>query len=216
MTPGCALALALGLPDGRTLRSEVDAADAAEGGLLLERLAAPACALGAGASTVVEVDWALVELRADAATVTAGEPDYHADPAAFVASLVLTSRVRAASQCLLRTVGATAAPVGARQFVHVAVEALQAVSVVGVREADDEAPFTGWRIVPAWGVPPADAADGWRCGLHTVQELAALRPAWLAALCLPAGWAFRFAGRVLADAVAPDGTTHRLGLPVEV
>ena len=204
--------LALELSDGRILQAEADPAETAEGRALLRRLAAPAALLRAGETSIADVDWAVLQLRADERTVTVAEPDYHADPTAFVPSITLTSRVFAAERRLLRMLGVEGVPAGARQFVRVAADALQAVSVVGVRQADDEAPFSGWQIVPASTMPSADAAHG----LYAVHELAALRPAWMAALCLPPAWAFRFAGRCLVDAVAPGGTTHALGILIEV
>lgn len=117
----------------------------------------------------------------------------------------------AAQQRMLAALHVTAMPVEVDQFVRVAVEALQAPSVVGVRLADDEPVFSGWQIEPVPPLPPGDAGYG----LYTIGELAAAGVPWTIALCLPVGWAFRCAGGCLVDVVSPDGVTHALGIVFE-
>lgn len=114
------------------------------------------------------------------------------------------------SRELLQRLNVAAEPVGDEQYVHASNAALRAVSIVGVRRKEDD-PFTGWEIVAASEDPGAA-----QFGYSTVKELAAEHPAWLVALQLPVGWAFRFVGNTLVDCVSPEGVTHRLGIEVKL
>lgn len=123
--------------------------------------------------------------------------------------------LHAARQRLLAALGLAqgAAPADG-DYVRVAEAALQAEAVVGVR-GEDEPPLTGWQIEPAAVAAPAAGAAPMPHGQYQLRELARLRPAWLAALVLPAGWSFRCVGGELVEARAPDGTRHRLAITLE-
>ena len=122
----------------------------------------------------------------------------------------VAGRVAAAQQRLMAALKLHGAAPAAGDYVRVADAALQADAVVGVRR-EDEPPLTGWQIEPATLPIVADAPHG----EYQLHELAALRPAWIAALALPPGWSFRCVGREIVDAVAPDGTRHVLTITVE-
>ena len=102
-------------------------------------------------------------------------------------------------------------PVRAGQYVHVSQRAMHDPSVVGHRREGEGEPFTGWEIVSTREAPGSASF-----GYYTVEELAAQHPEWMAALHLPPGWSFRFAGHTLVDAVSPQGTTHTLKLAVDL
>ena len=201
--------LTLALPADRVLVAEVDPGHEAAGEMLLARLAAPASGLSAGESATVDVDWAPLRLRADERLVVAEEPEYGREGAPFHPSLTVTSALWAAEQRLIAELDLTPEPVTAMQFVHVSDEALRAGSVVGHRRERASGPFTGWEIVS-----PTDELEAASFGYYTVRELAARRPAWLAALSLPRGWSFRFVAETLVDCVSPAGETHAVGLSI--
>ena len=197
------------VPGGRVFVAHVDAGDEAVGRRLLERLEAPASALPAGGSVMVDLEWATVRLRATGKHVVADEPDYGLGGDRYHASLTLTARICAAQARLATRLHVTPAPVTATQFVQVSTAAMQDGSVVGHRCDDERDPFTGWTIVSS-----ADVLDEARFGYHTVRELARDRPAWMVALILPRSWSFRFEGDSLVDCVSRAGETHAIGLNV--
>jgi hypothetical protein len=197
--------LAVDLPAGRPLTTEVDEAHAARGHEVLTRLVESALALEDHATVDTELDWATVRLRAMPDSVIAEEPEYSRDPNRFVPSLSVTCRVFDQQQTVLRTVGIDGQPVAAHQYVRVSLAAMNSTSIVGYREADLEEPFTGWQLVSTEAPAEADAS-----GQYTVRELAEHRLAWIVAMVLPTGWSFRCVGNTVADAVSPTGQTYEL------
>lgn len=201
--------LAVDLPSGRSLLTEVDDSLTDCGRELLGRLVAAAATLAAGGTIDVDVAWTTIRLSATADGVIAEEPDY-AHPDRFTRSLSVTCRILDMQREVLRTVGAHGEPVTARQYVRVSREAMRSTSVVGYRDRDLEAPFTGWRIVSA------ASTDETEFGMHTVRELAACCLVWIVAMVLPVGWSFRCVGHTLVEAVSPEGQAHELLVSVDV
>jgi len=200
--------LELPLPSGSVLVAEIDDTDESAGRELLQRLAPSATSLHDGRFLEVDLDWTAVRLRARGHEVYVEEPDYRRNVADFAPTFVLTCRVFAAQQQMLQALRVKGLPVKAQQFVRVSNDALQSVSVVGVRRPESESLFSGWQIVST----ASDEAHG----QYTVRELSGNRLAWCVPLPLPAHWAFRFVGRSLVDAVSPDGKTHALNLSIDL
>jgi hypothetical protein len=203
--------LSADLSPGRTLVTDVDETLAACGRALLAELVPAARELPDGGEADVEVAWAAVRLRAAGDHVCVEEPDYSHDPSRFTSSLSNTCQIAGLQRELLRRVGADGDDVTANQYVRASSGAMQSISVVGHRHRD-MAPFTGWQIVSAGTTDP----EGGEYGQYTVRELAAHRLAWIVALALPAGWAFRCVGNTIVDAVSPQRRTHELKLSVDI
>jgi hypothetical protein len=109
---------------------------------------------------------------------------------------------------LLQTLAVGSQPVEESQYVHVSEAATRTPSVVGVRLAEEK-PFTGWKIVAT-----NESPDIAKFGYWTVREIQAEHPAWLVALVLPTGWAFRFTGDTLIDCVSQAGVRHVVKMSV--
>jgi hypothetical protein len=201
--------LSIDVSSGKLLVSDVDETQEACGRDLLGRLATRASTLSGEESVSVDIDWATLRLRANSRLVVAEEPDYLRDPKHFVPSLSITCLIFVAQQRLLRMLHVNDQPVKARQYARVSRDAIQAVSVVGYRHKEVEAPFTGWQVVST--MPPQERI--W--GLYSIRELTAQRLVWLVAMNLPTGWAFRFAGNTLMECVSPEGVTHELNFSVD-
>jgi hypothetical protein len=203
--------LSADLSSGRTLVTDVDDTLATCGRELLAELTSAARELSDAGVVEVEVAWAIVRLHAVGDHVFVEEPDYSHDPSRFTSSLSITCRIVDMQRMLLHRVGADGDYVTAKQYVRVSREAMQSISVVGHRH-HDVAPFTGWQIVSARTTDP----KGDDHGEYAVCELAAHRLAWIVAMVLPHGWAFRYVGNTLVDAVSPQRETHELNLSVDV
>jgi len=109
---------------------------------------------------------------------------------------------------LLQTLAVDSQPVEENQYVHVSEAAARMPSVVGVRLAEEK-PFTGWQIVAT-----NESPDTAKFGYWSVREIQAEHPAWVLALVLPTGWAFRFTGNTLIDCVSQIGERHVLKMSV--
>jgi hypothetical protein len=202
--------LAVDLPSGRPLTSEVDEAHAARGREVLTRLVESAGTLADRATVDIELDWATVRLSAAPDAVIAEEPEYARDPSRFVPSLSVTCRVFDQQQNVLRAIGIDGQSVAAHQYVRASLAAMNSTSIVGYREADREEPFAGWQLVSTEALADCDAS-----GQYSVRELAEHRLAWIVAMVLPTGWSFRCVGNTVADALSPTGQTYELLLSVD-
>jgi hypothetical protein len=200
----------IALASGKTLVGEANEAHAGSANGLLARLAEPAATLATGERIDVEIEWSTIRLCADAITVTASEPDYLHDPTRFLPSLAFTSGVLDAERKLLQALQLVGDPPLAASYARVSEAAMRAVSAVGFRHHERDRLFSGWQIV---GIEhgPKD-----QFGQYMPRELAALHPAWLAAMSLPAGWAFRCVGRTIMDCVSPEETTHVVMISLDV
>jgi hypothetical protein len=146
------------LPSGKLLASEVGEAQEACARDLLGRLAARASTLAPGETVSVYVGWATLRLSASSQLVVAEEPDYLNNPARFISSLMITCRVFDAQRQLREMLNIVEQPVSAQEYVRVSNDAMQAVSVVGYRHAENEEPFTGWQVVST--APPEEIKWG--------------------------------------------------------
>ncbi|TFV49620.1 immunity protein Imm33 domain-containing protein [Bradyrhizobium niftali] len=198
------------LSSGKTLVGEAGEEHAISARALLSRLAGQAAGLAPGESIDVEIDWSLVRLLADETNVTASEPDYHGDPKRFTPSLAFTCGILDAQRKLLQGLQLAGNPPDANSYTRIADTALHAVSAVGVRRAEPDRIFTGWQIVSTERGPDD------QFGQYRPIEFAARHPAWLAAMSLPPGWAFRCVGRTVLDCVSPDDVTHAVMISVDV
>lgn len=198
------------LESGMKLSAEVgeDCATTAAG--LLARLAPFAAGMHEGDTRIAVIDWATLRLHAASGEVIVEEPDFGGNPTQFQPWMVSTSRIFMRQKQMLSLLGITGVPTSADQFVRVAEDALHAVSVVGHREHATEAIISGWQLITA------NSSNNTRFAQYSVRELAALRPAWCAALALPPQWAFRFAGNTLMDCLSPGGQRHSLLLSIDV
>lgn len=197
-------------PSGAPLVTEVDESQAECGRELLRRLGAPAATLAGSGMVDVDISWTTIRLRATPDEVVAEEPDYAGDAGHFTPSLSVTCHILDVQRDMLLTVGVDGEAVAPDQYVRVSRDAMQSTSVVGHRQPDPEAPFTGWQIVSA------GTADEAEFGQYAVRELARARLAWIAPLVLPTGWAFRCVGHTLVDALSPQGQTFELLVSVDV
>ena len=109
---------------------------------------------------------------------------------------------------LLSLLGVEGRPVDESNYVHVSDSAERAASVVGVHIAD-QPPFSGWQILATTEAPALA-----KFGYCTVAELRDAHPAWLLALPLPAGWAFRCVGDTLIDCVFEGGERKVVNMSV--
>ena len=197
-------------PSGAPLVTEVDESKADCGRELLRRLAAPAATLSGGGTVDVDISWTTIRLRATADEVFAEEPDYAGGTGRFTPSLSVTCHILELQRDMLRAVGAEGEAVAAGQYVRVSRDAMHGTSVVGLRQPDPEAPFTGWQLVTA-GI-----SDETEFGQYAVRELAQSRLAWIVPLVLPTGWSFRSVGHTLVEALSPQGQTFELLVSVDV
>lgn len=188
--------VAWGLPDGRRLVAvaPMDAVDAADG--LLGELSFHAASVAPGEVREAAGQSWPVMLRGTRDVVIAG--DRLVDGSASSA-LVFSARLRALQMAIHQAVGAHVQPVAPTHYVRVVDDALHDSMVVCVRKPDD-APFSGWQIVPA--------VEDWasrRAGEYSVLELRPLRPHWLAVLSLPAGSSCTIVGSSLSRVRLPSG-----------
>lgn len=197
-------------PSGAPLVTEVDESKADCGRELLRRLVAPAATLSGSGTVDVDISWTTIRLRATADEVVAEEPDYAGGTGRFTPSLSVTCHILELQRDMLRAVGAEGEAVAADQYVRVSRDAMHGTSVVGLRQPDPEAPFTGWQLVTA-GI-----SDETEFGQYAVRELAQSRLAWIVPLVLPTGWSFRSVGHTLVEALSPQGQTFELLVSVDV
>jgi hypothetical protein len=101
-----------------------------------------------------------------------------------------------------RAAGVTPLPPGDDEYLHVSFAAIEAHSILGVRREDEGQPFTGWEIISI-----AEDVETAKFGYFSTIELEAVRPEWMMALALPAGWSFRFEGTTLVHCMNPAGVT---------
>jgi hypothetical protein len=197
-------------PSGAPLVTEVDESQAECGRELLRRLVAPAATLSGSGMVDVDISWTTIRLRATADEVVAEEPDYAGDTGRFMPSLSVTCHVLDIQREMLLTVGVDGEAVAADQYVRVSREAMHSTSVVGHRQPEPEAPFTGWQMVSA------GTADDTEFGQYAVRELARSRLVWIVPMVLPTGWSFRCVGHTLVEALSPQGQTYELLASVDV
>jgi hypothetical protein len=197
-------------PSGAPLVTEVDESQAECGRELLGRLVAPAATLSGSGMVDVDISWTTIRLRATGDEVVAEEPHYAGDTGRFTPSLSVTCHILEMQREMLLTVGVEGEAVAPEQYVRVSRDAMHGTSVVGLRQPESEAPFTGWQMVSA------GTLEETQFGQYAVRELAHSRLVWIVPLVLPTGWSFRCVGHTLVEAQSPQGQAFELLLSVDV
>jgi len=178
---------------------------------ILLRLIASREPVADGDHACVRLDWGIAKLERRGDEIVVEEPNYRGDPRRFVPGLNFTCAVLRAHQRVHERLCVGAEPVHYDQFMLVYPGGMTAGRIAAIRQATEREKDTGWRVFDGARIDWAAEPEA-----RYVYEVAGERPALMAVLSLPVGWAVRLEGETLMEAAPPTGTGERIAIRMAV